>query len=101
MKTFEKRTNGIIANLKKKITQTKTANNRRFGGVEPKTSDKENWMNGRWEMKMSQIQKTNQLPVPTQSKFSLKLSTVLIKHKRNEASHSSTNFHISTGFTLF
>ena len=83
MKTFEKRTNGIIANLKKKITQTKTANNRRFGGVEPKTSDKENWMNGRWEMKMSQIQKTNQLPVPTQSKFSLKLSTVLYRTKLN------------------
>ena len=68
MKSYEKRCRAIITSLKKRQTEMKAANSRRFKSHEPKTSENDAWMAGRWNWKMSEIKSENKLPLPTMTK---------------------------------
>merc|ERR1712179_895818 len=74
MASFTKRARAILDQRQKKMNEFKASNRRRFAQHEPKTStSQEQWMNGRWEMKMGQIWDQNhqskpKLPVPNSAK---------------------------------
>lgn len=71
MASYTKRARALLNQRQKKLTEFKATNRRRFAGHEPKTvNSAEQWMNGRWEMRMGHIwdqnhqSSRNQLPVP-------------------------------------
>jgi len=75
MASYTKRARALLNQRQKKLTEFKATNRRRFAGHEPKTvNSAEQWMNGRWEMRMGHIwdqnhqSSRNQLPVPVSAK---------------------------------